>query len=77
MSSHSANFFALVTLSVLLLGWKGRSRLALYGIAALVALSRVYLGVHYPGDVIGGALVGTGIALTIAFAYRQLLEPKL
>jgi len=77
VSSHSSNFFALATLSVLLLGWKGRSRMALYAIAALVALSRVYLGVHYPGDVIGGAFAGTGIALAIAYAYRKLLEPKL
>lgn len=77
VSSHSSNFFALACLSALLLGWKRWGRKALYAIAALVALSRVYLGVHYPGDVIGGALVGTGIAYLLAMAYQQLLEPKL
>ncbi len=77
VSSHSSNFFALATLSVLLLGWKGRGRMALYAIAALVALSRVYLGVHYPGDVIVGSLVGAGIAVLLAYAYRSFLEPKL
>jgi undecaprenyl-diphosphatase len=29
-----------------------------YGTAAVIAYSRVYVGVHYPGDVIGGGLIG-------------------
>jgi undecaprenyl-diphosphatase len=35
---------------------------ALYGAAVLFALSRPYLGVHYPSDVLAGALLGTAIA---------------
>lgn len=31
----------------------------LYGLAASLALTRVYLGVHYPSDVVAGALLGT------------------
>jgi membrane-associated phospholipid phosphatase len=36
---------------------------ALCGLAGGLALSRVYLGVHHPSDVLGGALLGTEIAL--------------
>ena len=35
---------------------------AWYAIAALVGFSRIYLGAHYPGDVLSGALSGTAIA---------------
>jgi undecaprenyl-diphosphatase len=34
----------------------------LRGLAALVAYSRVHTGVHYPGDVVAGALIGTALA---------------
>jgi membrane-associated phospholipid phosphatase len=43
----------------------------LYTAATLFALSRPYLGVHYPSDVLGGALLGTAIAGG-AVASRQL-----
>ncbi len=46
----------------------------LLGMATLVSLARVYVGIHYPGDVLGGALFGLMGAL-LAYALLTLLWP--
>ena len=43
-------------------------------LAALIAFSRVYLGVHYPGDVLGGAILGLGIGKFVVGGTRWELE---
>lgn len=57
VSSHAANFFALTTLMTLV------TRQRMVGACLLLwtlmqCYSRVYLGVHYPGDILGGMVVG-------------------
>jgi membrane-associated phospholipid phosphatase len=44
-----------------------------YTYASLVAYSRMHLGVHYPSDVIAGALLGTGCAL-ISYRLNEILQ---
>ena len=67
VSSHSSNMFAVMGLATMLLGLSMGKSLAFYAVAALVAYSRVYLGLHYPGDVFFGALLGYGIARILFF----------
>jgi membrane-associated phospholipid phosphatase len=66
-SGHAATAFAAATAVGLL---HPRLRAPLLALAAMVALSRVYLGVHYWSDVLVGSLLGTAVGLTTAFAVR-------
>jgi len=66
-SGHAATSFACAAL----LAWlTPLPRAPLFVLAALIAFSRVYDGVHYPLDVVGGAVLG----LLVATALRLLAE---
>lgn len=58
-SNHAANCFAGATV---LAFYFRRQRYFFYTFALLVALSRPALGVHYPSDVVAGAILGVGVA---------------
>jgi len=47
----------------------------LYGLAVLVAVSRVYLGVHYVTDVVAGAFIGTAGAIIVLQRRERVLQP--
>jgi len=64
-SGHTGSSFAAAVIIALYMPKK-------YGVPALIlailiAFSRLYLGVHYPTDILGGMITGTGIALFIRF----------
>lgn len=58
VSSHAANSALLVYFSIRTLNFEKRYIYLLILIPLLVGYSRIYLGVHYPGDILGGMIVG-------------------
>jgi undecaprenyl-diphosphatase len=78
VSSHAANTLALAFFWVFFL--KGiRKKHLLYFIliwALLQGINRIYLGVHYPSDVLGGWLVGTATASAAWLLFRKKILPQ-
>lgn len=74
-SSHASNIFAIAIFVISLRKRRCPSfNLAIILWASLIAYSRVYLGVHYPGDVIAGAVVGSFLGWVNARFLTNLLK---
>lgn len=77
VSSHAANSFALAFFISGLLRKSYRwVPYLMYGWATLTIYSRVYLGVHFPGDVLGGAILGMFIGWVVLKGF-QILEKRM
>ena len=71
VSSHATNVFGIIAFMYGLLGKRYKWLIwILLAWGVLVMYSRVYLGVHYPADVVAGAVVGMIIGSLMLSAYR-------
>ena len=76
ISSHAANSFGVALLTLLWIR-KGWFTMVMVTWALLIAYSRVYLGVHYPGDVLAGGLWGAGSGWLVFLVFRWTLSKAL
>ncbi|TVQ94250.1 MAG: phosphatase PAP2 family protein [Bacteroidetes bacterium] len=67
VSSHASNSFALAVFIIHILKNKVKYIIpVMIGWACLKSYSRIYLGAHFPGDILGGILLGIACAVLIA-----------
>lgn len=68
-SGHTASSFAAAV--VIFLTCPRKAGVPAVALAALIMLSRLYVGVHYPTDVLVGMIMGTLIAVTVCKIYEK------
>ncbi len=70
VSSHAANSFALMTFVIGTLKQRWLWTIMIF-YACLTSYSRIYLGVHYPLDIIGGAIIGIALSCFAIFVLKK------
>ena len=73
ISSHAANSFAIAFFTSLVLR-KYWWFVNLFSWAVLIGFSRIYLGVHYPFDILGGMLWGLFVSLLVNYIYKMKIK---
>lgn len=73
-SSHAANLFGI---AVVVGSFYKRTRYYLYPLAVLVAIGRIYQGVHYPSDILAGAVFGAAVGFGVIYIAKKALPANI
>lgn len=73
VSGHATNTFAIATYFSLIFRNK-KTSIILFSWAIISSYSRIYLGLHYPGDILAGAVSGTLIGLLFSCIYKVFIK---
>ena len=73
-SNHSAN---VISLAFIISLFFPKIKITVYTLASIIMLSRVYIGVHYPSDVIAGWLLGTVFGLMLVKSWKYFNKAKI
>ena len=71
-SGHAAFFFALATGVFFYRKWWG---VLFYALALAIGLARVAAGLHWPSDILAGAVIGIFSAILINFLFKKIKKP--
>ena len=75
-SSHAANHFGLAMFIFITWGITQQRYTKFFFVwAGIIAFAQIYVGVHYPLDIIGGAIIGLVSGFTMAKAYLKWAGP--
>lgn len=72
-SGHAVFFFALATAIMLATQWRTWGAVFFAG-AILIGIARVIAGLHWPADILGGAIIGIFSAIILYFPFKKYLQ---
>ena len=74
-SGHAATSFSITTLIYLFLRRRMRWAWVFYLWPVIFSYSRIYVGVHYPADILTGAIFGVGLAILFYSLFNRFIAP--
>lgn len=71
-SSHAANHFGLAMFIVITIGFMfPKFKFLFFLWATIICVAQIYVGVHYPSDIVGGAILGTSVGYFMGVFFNK------